>query len=141
MLRALGADHVIDYSQEDFTKNGQRYDFILDLVGYRSVFAYKRALNSNGNYYMVGGSVATMFQVLLLGSWVGKAEGQNIRMLMVQPNTKDLLFMTGLYDARKIVPVIDRSYPLREVSEALRYLGEGHANGKIVITVESVNKN
>jgi NADPH:quinone reductase-like Zn-dependent oxidoreductase len=141
MLRALGADHVIDYSQEDFTKNGQRYDFILDLVGYRSVFAYKRALNSNGNYYMVGGSVATMFQVLLLGSWVGKAEGQNIRMLMVQPNTKDLLFMTGLYEARKIVPVIDRSYPLREVSEALRYLGEGHANGKIVITVESVNKN
>jgi NADPH:quinone reductase-like Zn-dependent oxidoreductase len=135
MLRELGADHVIDYTQEDFTKNGQRYDFILDLVGYRSVYAYKRALNTNGNYYMVGGSVATMFQVLLLGSRVGKAEGKNIRLLMVRPNTKDLLFMTGLYETRKIVPVIDRSFPLREVPEALRYLGEGHVKGKIVITM------
>jgi len=135
MLRAIGADFVIDYTQEDFTKNGQRYDFILDLVGYRSVFDYKRALNSNGNYYMVGGSVATMFQVLLLGSRVGKAEGKNIRLLMVRPNTIDLLFMTGLYEARKIIPVIDRSFPLREVPEALRYLGDGHVKGKIVITM------
>ncbi len=135
MLRELGADHVIDYIQEDFTKNGQRYDFILDLVGYRSVYAYKRALNTNGNYYMVGGSVATMFQVLLLGSRVGKAVGKNIRLLMVRPNTKDLLFMTGLYETRKIVPVIDRYFPLREVPEALRYLGDGQVKGKIVITM------
>lgn len=135
MLRELGADDVIDYTQEDFTKNGQCYDFILDLVGYRSVYAYKRALNTNGNYYMVGGSVATMFQVLLLGSRVGKAEGKNIRLLMVQPNIKDLLFMTGLYETRKIVPVIDRSFPLREVPDALRYLGDGQVKGKIVITM------
>ncbi len=140
MLRGLGADHVIDYTREDFTKNGQRYDFILDLVAHRSVFAYKRALNSNGNYYMVGGSVATMFQVLLLGSRVGKAEGQNIRLLMVQPNIKDLLFMTGLYEASKIVPVIDRSFPLREVPEALRYLGDGRVKGKIVITMQHNNE-
>ena len=89
---------------------------------------------------MVGGSMATMLQVLLLGSRVGKAERQNIRMLMVQPNTKDLLFMTGLYEAGKIVPVIDRSFPLRKVPEALRYLGEGHVNGKIVITMEPGNQ-
>jgi NADPH:quinone reductase-like Zn-dependent oxidoreductase len=135
MLRGLGADYVIDYTQEDFTKNRLRYDFILDLVAHRSVFAIKRALNANGNYYMVGGFVSTMFQVLLLGSVVGKADGQKIRMLMVHPNTKDLLFMTGLYEGRKIVPVIDRTFTLREVPEALRYLGDGRVKGKIVITI------
>ena len=136
MLRSLGVDHVIDYTREDFTKNGQRYDFILDVAAYHSVFAYKRALNSNGSCFMVGGSMATLFQVLLLGSRIGKAEGKHIGLLMVRPNTKDLLFMTGLYEARKIIPVIDRSFPLSEVPEALRYLGAGNAKGKIVITVE-----
>ncbi len=136
MLRALGADHVIDYAQEDFTKNGQRYDFILDLVAHRSVFAYNRALNPTGKYFMVGGSVATIFQILLLGSMIGRAEDKKIRMLMVHPNTKDLLFMTELYETGKIVPVIDRTFSLSEVPEALRYLGAGHAKGKIVIRVE-----
>lgn len=136
MLRALGVDHVIDYTREDFTKNGQRYDFILDVAAYHSVFGYKRALNSNGSCFMVGGSMATLFQVLLLGSRIGKAEGKHIGLLMVRPNTKDLLFMTGLYEARKIIPVIDRSFPLSEVPEAMRYLGEGNAKGKIIITVE-----
>ena len=136
MLRSLGADHVIDYAQVDFTKNGQRYDFILDLVAHRSVFAYKRALNANGNCFMVGGSMATMLQVLLLGSRIGKAEGKKIGLLVVRSSPNDLLFMTGLYEARKIIPVIDRSFSLSEVPEALRYLGEGHAKGKIIITVE-----
>ena len=136
MLRAIGVDHVIDYTQEDFTKNGQRYDFILDIAAYHSVFAYKRALNANGKCFMVGGSMASLFQVLLLGSRIGKAEGKKIGLLLVRPNTKDLLFMTGLYEAHKIIPVIDQSFPLSEVPEALRYLGEGHAKGKIVITVE-----
>lgn len=140
MLRAIGADHVIDYTQEDFTKNGQRYDLILDLVAYRSVFAYNRALNTNGNYFAVGGSLATMFQILLLGSRIGKAEGKNIRLLMVRPNTNDLLFMTGLYEARKVAPVIDRYFSLSQVPEALRYLGAGYAKGKIIITVENNNK-
>jgi NADPH:quinone reductase-like Zn-dependent oxidoreductase len=135
MLRALGADHVIDYNQEDFTKNGLCYDFILDLVAYRSVFAYNRALNSNGNYFVVGGSMATLFQVLLLGSLIGKAEGKRIRLLAVRPNKEDLLFMTWLYEDRKIVPVIDRSFSLSEVPEALRYLGAGHVKGKIVISM------
>ena len=135
-MRSLGADHVIDYTREDFTKNGKQYDMILDVIAHRSVFAYKRALRPNGSCFMVGGSVATAFQILLLGPWVRRTAGKKIRLLVVQPNRKDLVFITELCEAGKVVPVIDRRYPLREVPEALRYLGEGHAKGKIVITVE-----
>ena len=138
-MRSLGADHVIDYTQEDFTKNGKQYDLILDLVAHRSVFAYKRALRPNGSYFMVGGSVATIFQILLLGPWIRRTAGKKIRLLAVQPNPKDLVFITELYEAGKVVPVIDRRYPLSEVAEALRYLGEGLAKGKVVITLESNN--
>jgi NADPH:quinone reductase-like Zn-dependent oxidoreductase len=132
-LRSLGADHVIDYTQEDFTKNGNQYDLILDVVAYRSVFACRRALRPNGRYFMVGGSVATIFQILLLGSWM---RSKHIRLLAVIPNPKDLVFLTELCEEGKVVPIIDRRYPLREVALALRYLGEGHAKGKVVITVE-----
>jgi len=135
-LRSLGADHVIDYTQEDFTKNGNQYDLILDLVAHRSVFAYQRALRPNGRYFMVGGSVATIFQILLLGPWMRRTTGKNIRLLAVQPNPKDMVYITELYETGKVVPVIDRRYPLREVPQALRYLGEGHARGKLVITVD-----
>jgi len=139
-MRSLGADHVIDHTREDFTKNGKQYDLILDVIAHRSVFAYKRALRPDGSYFMVGGSVATMFQMLLLGPWIRKTTGRKIGLLMVQPNAEDMLHMTGLCEAGKVVPVIDRRYPLSEVPEALRYLGEGHAKGKIVITVEPDNK-
>jgi NADPH:quinone reductase-like Zn-dependent oxidoreductase len=138
-MRSLGADHVIDYTQEDFTKNGKQYDLILDLVAHRSVFAYARALRPNGSYFMVGGSVATIFQILLLGPWMRRTAGKKIRLLAVQPNPQELVFITELYEAGKVVPVIDRRYPLREVPEALRYLGEGLAKGKVVITLESNN--
>jgi NADPH:quinone reductase-like Zn-dependent oxidoreductase len=134
-MRSLGADHVIDHTREDFTKNGKQYDLILDLIAYRSVFAYKRALRPNGSYYLVGGSLATMFQVLLLGPLIRRATGKKIRVLMVRPNLKDMLYITELYEGGKVVPVIDRRYPLSEVPEALRYLGEGRAKGKVVITV------
>ena len=134
-MRSLGADHVIDYSREDFTKNGKQYDLILDLIAHRSVFAYKRALRPNGSYFFVGGSVATLFQTLLLGPLVGRTAGKKIRILAVQPNLEDMVYITELYEAGKVVPVIDRRYPLSEVAEALRYLGEGHARGKVVITV------
>ena len=134
-MRSLGADHVIDYTREDFTRNGNQYDLILDVIAQRSVFAYQQALRPNGSCLVVGGSMATMFQVLLLGSRIGKAEGKSIRLLVVRPNTQDMLFMTGLCEARKVVPVIERSFSLSEGPEALRYLGEGRAKGKIVITV------
>jgi NADPH:quinone reductase-like Zn-dependent oxidoreductase len=139
-LRSLGADHVIDYTREDFTKNGKQYDLILDVVAHRSVFAYRRALRPNGSYFAVGGSVAIFFQILLLGPWIRRTTGKKIRILAVQPNRKDLVFITELCEAGKVVPVIDRQYPLSGVPEALRYLGEGRAKGKVVITVEVNNK-
>jgi len=134
-MRSLGADHVIDYTREDFTKNGKQYDLILDIVAHRSVFAYKRALRSNGSYFLTGGSVATIFQILLLGPWISMIESKRMRVLAVRPNLKDMVYITELYEAGKVVPVIDRRYPLSKVPEALRYLGEGRVKGKVVISV------
>jgi NADPH:quinone reductase-like Zn-dependent oxidoreductase len=135
-IRWLGADHVIDYTREDFTKTGKQYDLILDLVAHRSVFALKRALRPNGSYFFVGGSVAILFQVLLLGPWIRRTSGRNIRLLAVQPNRKDLVSITELCEAGKVIPMIDRRYPLSEVPNALRYVGAGRARGKVVITME-----
>jgi len=135
-MRSLGADHVIDYTREDFTKNGKQYDFILDLIAYRSALAYARALKPNGSYYAVGGSVATFLQFFLIGPWIRRASGKKVRLLAVQRNRKDLEYITELCKTGKIIPVIDKRYSLSEVPEALRYLGEGHAKGKVVITVE-----
>jgi NADPH:quinone reductase-like Zn-dependent oxidoreductase len=134
-LRSLGADHVIDYTREDFTKNGKQYDLILDVVAHHSVFAYKRALKPNGTYFFVGGSVATLFQILLLGPWIKRTTGRNIRLLAIPQNSRDLIAITELCEAGKVVPIIDRRYSLSEVPEALRYVGEGHAKGKVIITV------
>jgi NADPH:quinone reductase-like Zn-dependent oxidoreductase len=134
-MRSLGADHVIDYTREDFTKTGDQYDLILDVVAHRSVLAYRRALRPDGRYFFVGGSVATMFQILLLGPGIGRPEGKRIRLLVVQPNRKDLVALTELCEAGKVATVIDRRYPLREAPEALQYLGEGRVKGKIVITI------
>jgi NADPH:quinone reductase-like Zn-dependent oxidoreductase len=138
-LRSLGADHVIDYTREDFTKTGHQYDLILDVVAHRSVFAYQRALKPNGRYFMVGGSVATLLQILLLGPWMRRATGKDIRVLGVQRTQHDLLAITDLCDAGTIVPFIDRRYRLSEAPEALRYLGEGHVKGKVVITMDENN--
>jgi NADPH:quinone reductase-like Zn-dependent oxidoreductase len=134
-MRSLGADNVMDYTREDFTKNGQQYDFILDVVANRSVFAYKRALRPNGSYFAVGGSVARLFEILFLGPWIRMITGKKIRILAVHPNLKDMEYMAELCEAGKVVPAIDRRYPLSEVPEALRYLGEGRAKGKVVIIV------
>ena len=134
-MRSLGADHVIDYTREDFTKTGKQYDLILDLIAHRSVFAYKRALKPNGTYFFVGGSVATLFQILFLGPWIKRTTGRNVRILMVPQNSKDLIAITELCEAGKVIPVIDRRYPFNEIPEALRYVSEGRAKGKVVITV------
>lgn len=135
-LRSLGADHVMDYARADFTKTGQQYDLILDVIAHRSAFAYRRALRPNGTYFFVGGSVATLFQILFLGPWIRRATRKHLRILMVPQNRKDLISITELCEAGKIVPAIDRRYALSEVPEALRYVGEGRAKGKVVITVE-----
>ena len=140
LMQSLGADYVIDYTKEDFTKNGKQYDLILDVIAHRSVFAYKRALRPDGSYFMVGGSVATMFQMLLLGPWISRTTGKKIRLLLVQTDPKDLVYITELIESGKVVLVIDKRYSLSEAAEALRYLGEGHAKGKVVITVEQNNE-
>jgi len=137
MLRSIGADHVIDYSQEDFTKSGQRYDLILDVVASRSIFDYKRALSPKGIFVMVGGSRAAILQAFLLGPLISMTGSKKMGIVMWKPNNQDdLEILEELFAAGKVVPVIDRQYPLREVPEALRYLEEGHAKGKVVITVE-----
>jgi NADPH:quinone reductase-like Zn-dependent oxidoreductase len=135
LMRSLGADHVIDYTREDFTRNGIQYDLILDLVAYRSVFAYRRALKRGGSYFYVGGSVRLLFAILLFGPVIRRITGKKIGFLAVRPNTKDMLYIAELLQSGKLRSAIDRRFPLEEVPEALRYLGEGHARGKLVITV------
>ena len=141
MLRSIGADHVIDYTQEDYTKSGQRYDLILDVAAHRSIFESKRALSPKGIYVLVGGSRAAIFQAVFLGPLISRTGSKKMGINTWKPNKKeDLVFLGELFEADKVVPVIDRRYPLSEVAEALRYLEEGHALGKVVITVEHNNK-
>jgi NADPH:quinone reductase-like Zn-dependent oxidoreductase len=140
MARSIGADHVIDYTQEDFTKNEQRYDLIIGANGYHSILDYRRALSPNGIYVVLGGSMAQILQGMILGpllSWTGS---KKMGSMMTHTNQKDLVFLKELLETGKVVPVIDRRYPLSDVAEAIRYLAEGHAQGKVVITVEQYNK-
>lgn len=131
MVRTIGADHVIDYTKEDFTKNGQQYDLIFCAVGNRSIADYKRALKPEGICAIAGfTTLPLLFQHMTLG---GKRVGL---MQTVKTNQKDLVFMKELLEVGKVVPVIDRCYPLAETAEAIRYLETGRARGKVVITVE-----
>jgi NADPH:quinone reductase-like Zn-dependent oxidoreductase len=134
-MRSLGADHVIDYTRADFTRNGRTYDLILDLAAHRSALAYRGSLVPGGRYLYVGGSVATLLQVLLVGPLLGRAEGKELRLLVVRLGARHLAPMVALCQAGMIATVIDRRYRLSEVPEALRYLGEGHAKGKVVVIV------
>jgi NADPH:quinone reductase-like Zn-dependent oxidoreductase len=141
MLRSIGADHVIDYTQEDFTKNGQLYDLILDVVVQRSVFDYRRAMSPKGICVFIGGPMARVFFNLFLGLLISMTGNKKIGLVMWRPNKiEDLDFLQELFEAGKVVPAIDRSYSLSEVPEALRYLEEGHVRGKVVITVEQNSK-
>jgi NADPH:quinone reductase-like Zn-dependent oxidoreductase len=135
-MRSLGADHVIDYTREDFTSNGRTYDLILDLAAHRPAFAYKRSLAPGGRYLYVGGSVATLLQVLLIGPLARRAKGKKIRLLAVRLGVQHLAPLVELRQAGKIATVIDRRYRLSQVPQALRYLGEGHAKGKVVVILE-----
>ena len=134
-MRALGAEQVIDYTREDFTRSGRSYDLVLDFIASRPVSALAPALKPGGSYYAVGGSVSTLLQILLLGSRFRSKMGKNLHILAVRRTRQDLEAITGLCEAGAITLPIDKSYPLTEVPEALRYLGEGRARGKVVITV------
>jgi len=142
MVRSLGADHVIDYTKEDFTKSGQRYDLILDNVGTQPLSGFRRALQPKGICVMIGGGgpndggligpLGRPVKALLLSPFISQKMG----MLMAELNKKDLTILADLMQSGKVTPVIDRTYPLSQIAEAIRYLEQGHARGKVVITVE-----
>jgi NADPH:quinone reductase-like Zn-dependent oxidoreductase len=134
MLRSLGAAHVIDYTREDFTRSGQRYDLILDVKTSRSILDCARALSSRGVYVTVGGSTARLLQALLLGPWIAMTTGKRVRLLVLKPN-EGLADMKELFESGKVVPVIDGPYELSEVPRAFRHFGEGRHKGKVVITI------
>ena len=135
-MRSLGADHVIDYTRENFTRNGRAYDLILDLAAYRSPLACRGSLKPGGRYLYVGGSVAALLQALLAWPLTGRAGGGKIRVLPVRLGVRHLAPFVELCQAGKIATVIDRRYPLGEVPEALRYMGAGNAKGKVIVIVE-----
>ena len=142
MVRALGADHVIDYTKDDFTKGGQRYDLMLDNVGNRSLSECRRILKPKGKYVLIGGGglnddrwvgpFVRLIKALLLSPFVS----QDMGMMLAELNAKDLTILGDLMQAGKVTPVIDRTYRLSEAPEAIRYLEQGHARGKVVITMD-----
>ncbi len=144
MVRSIGADRVIDYTQEDFTKSGQRYDIIFDLVANHSLSACRRVLNPKGIYIMAGGTagrwmIGPLVRTIAMRVW-SRLGSQKFVSLLAKVNKEDLTLMHELMKSGKVTPVIDRCYRLSEVPEAIRYLEEGHARGKVVITLEYDNK-
>src|SRR5258707_8966659 len=137
--RSLGADHVIDYTREDFTQSAQHYDLIVGANAHHSIFVYRRLLRPQGIYVVVGGAVPRIFQAMLLAPLLSRFGTKKTRFFIAKINQKDLLVLKDLMEAGKVVPVIDRRYPLSEAADAIRYLEEGHAQGKIVLTVEPNN--
>ena len=139
MVRSIGADHVVDYTQEDFTQSGQRYDLILDNVANRSFSDLRRALTPQGIIIPNSGhgGMGYVFKAYLLSPFMHQQGSP----FMSTPNHEDLVVLKELIEADKITPVIDRTYPLSETPEALRYLEEDHARGKVIITVEHHNNN
>lgn len=139
-VRSLGADHVIDYTSEDFTRNGQQYDLILDVQGHHSASDYRRALTHNGRYVMVGGASGLIFQVMFLGTFVSLISSKKMGLLLHKPDANDLAILKRLVNAGKLTPIIDKCYSLNDVAEAFEYYAEGHAKGKVVITLEQNQK-
>ena len=135
ILRSIGADHVIDYTKENFTETEQKYDLILGVNGHHPITAYKRSLHANGTFIHVGGSGTQMFQTMTLGSWFSLTGSQKMSSLLQRQNQKDLIYIKELLEAGKIKSVIDKTFKLSEVVEAFKYFEQGHAQGKVVITV------
>ncbi len=136
MLSTLGADHVIDFTKEDFTKNGQQYDLIFDVKTTRSYFDYARSLSLNGKYVTVGGNTLRILQVVLLGSLGSKKKMK----LVGYKSNKDNAYLIEIFEGGKLKPVVDKCYPLEKTADAFRYFGEGRFKGKIVILLDHNNK-
>jgi NADPH:quinone reductase-like Zn-dependent oxidoreductase len=135
MVGSIGADHVIDYTKEDFTRSGRRYDLIAAVNGNHSLVEYRRALSARGICVVVGGAMAQFLPVIVLGPLFSRVGRRKFQAMMTRPNQQDLLLLKQLLEAGVVVPIIDRTYPLAEVPDAIRYLVAGHARGKVVITV------
>ncbi|MBD2211242.1 NAD(P)-dependent alcohol dehydrogenase [Nostoc linckia FACHB-104] len=135
MVRALGADHIIDYTQTEVTQDGQRYDLMLDAAAYRSVFDYLPALTTEGTYVLVGGSTAQYFQAMFLGDWISRTSRRKVKCLALKPNQTDLVTLREFMVAGKIAPFIDQRYSLSEVPAAIRHLEQRQVLGKVVIRV------
>ena len=137
LVHSLGAEHVIDYTREDFAQGEQKYDLIIAAGGYRSIHDYKRALAPRGTYVMSGGSMAQVYEAMFLGPFLSRRGGQTLRNLSAKPRQEDLLAIADLLETGKIKPVIDRRYTLSEVPDALRYYGRGHSHGKVVVRINA----
>lgn len=135
ILRSIGADQVIDYTEEDFTQTTQKFDLILGVNGHKPISAYKRTLSPNGIFVHVGGSSAQMFQAMTLGPWISMTSRKKMGSFLQRANRTDLIYLKELLEAGKVSPIIDRCYPLSEAANAFRYFEEGHAQGKVVITM------
>jgi NADPH:quinone reductase-like Zn-dependent oxidoreductase len=136
MASAIGADQVIDYSKEDFTANGHRYDLILAANGYHRLSDYRRVLTPNGKYVMTGGAGTQMMEAMLFGPFVSLTSSQKMGNLLYRPNKDDLMSLKELIEAGKVVPVISKIFPLNDAAEAFRYYGAGHVQGKILIRIQ-----
>ncbi len=141
LLRSIGADHVMDYRQEDYTKTGHQYDMIVDTVANRSLSDYKRALTPDGLFVMIGGSRSTMFRAFVVAPLTMRNDSRHIgaNLWSTPYNKEDMDFLAELFDAGKVVPVIDKRYSLSEVPKALKYLEDGQALGKVVISMEDMS--
>lgn len=135
IMRSTGADHVIDYTREDFTKNGRSYDRILDFAAYHTLFDYRRSLSPGGIYALVGGTTSRILQIASMGPLFSMTTSRKMGVLMQKQN-RGIDLLIELMEEGKIKSVIDKVYPLREVPDALRYFGEGYARGKVVITLD-----
>jgi NADPH:quinone reductase-like Zn-dependent oxidoreductase len=142
MVRSIGADHVVDYTREDFTRDGRQYDLIYDAIGNRSVSDYRRALKPNGTGVIAGfTSLPRLFEHMILGPLQSRNSDRKVGMMGISNADKqDLLTIKDLLESGKVISVIDRRYPLHGTAEAIRYLETGHARGKVIITIEQDNK-
>jgi NADPH:quinone reductase-like Zn-dependent oxidoreductase len=144
LVRSMGANHVVDYTKEDALRTGRRYDLVLAVNGYHSIFAYRRALRPKGRFVLAGEGSNTHLlfavgQTMVLGRVLSRSGGRQMRFFIAHPNHKDLVYLAGLLESGTIEPVIDGCYPLGETADAFRYLEHGHAKGKVVISVVQSN--
>jgi NADPH:quinone reductase-like Zn-dependent oxidoreductase len=133
-MRTIGFDHLIDYREEDFTKNGRHYDLILDTKTSRSPFEYARSLNPAGTYATVGGDLSRLFYCVIFSWWIRQTANKTVRLILLKPN-RDLPYLNARFEAGQLMPVIDGPYKLSEAREAFQHFGTGNHKGKVVITM------